>query len=37
VATGRGRSYVAAAGNLGGSMILGIVALVAGLAIGRLA
>jgi len=30
-------SYVAAVGNLGGSMLLGIVAVVAGLAIGRLA
>ena len=30
-------SYVAAVGNLGGSMVLGMVAVVAGLAIGRLA
>ena len=30
-------SYVAAVGNLGGSMLLGMVAVVAGLAIGRLA
>lgn len=30
-------SYIAAFGNIGGSMILGLVAVVAGLAIGRLA
>ena len=30
-------AYVAAVGNLGGSMLLGMVAVVAGLAIGRLA
>jgi len=30
-------SYVAAVGNIGGSMLLGLVAVVAGLAIGRLA
>ena len=30
-------SYVAAVGNIGGSMVLGLVAVVAGLAIGRLA
>jgi fluoride exporter len=30
-------SYIAAFGNIGGSMVLGLVAVVAGLAIGRLA
>lgn len=30
-------SYIAAFGNIGGSMLLGLVAVVAGLAIGRLA